>query len=359
MSKRPQFFIGHDVGTAPRACVVCLICSICSCGVGSAFATTLTSSQLDLATYYIEGMWVARNAVISGEVEYRATITSARSGLSRQEEVALLFQKQGYWQRYELRKANRGVTHIINSSESLLHIHGQPLVSKNTPDAPIHVADSRPLDYRLIGMISLIDYEHRPEYETIYKTYGNANQVVDLQQSGPSVCGITWELSKSDKLFSQRTLWIDSAQGFAPIRMRQDVTVVRESGERVSFVESEGECKWKQVNGHWVPDEWKVSVGNGRRSLDFACNWVLVNAPIDETLFTVKGLNVPLGTKIVDHSLGQPIVEEIAVVQSSPIDQGRASKSRPWFLGVNIAVLFAIVLAYIWRFYHRRKLTSF
>jgi hypothetical protein len=110
------------------------------------------------------------------------------------------------------------------------------------------------------------------------------------------------------------TLFIDAKHG---------VTVVRMEHQRRSKTPAEDgwdepfdqcELTWKELSGVWVPQTLVASNRQGKGILEeyhLAFAWESVNQPVDDVVFTVKGLEPEPLTYVIDSRSGKPVTTDI------------------------------------------------
>lgn len=119
---------------------------------------------------------------------------------------------------------------------------------------------------------------------------------------------------KPEVIDGRRRIWIDSDRGFVPIRTEQQQ---RGAGSMAS--NSEGwmppvavsTATWEIQDGVWVPTsaivKLKVEDSSGEGlaiTYDLAFDWLLINPPLDESVFSLERLDVPAGSHyIIDTRL--------------------------------------------------------
>lgn len=105
----------------------------------------------------------------------------------------------------------------------------------------------------------------------------------------------------------------DSTMGMVPIvyldaLMSDDETVQWETPL------NRAETVWKRISDTVVVPEVIESysaVGTDNRAALVTVSWLAVNEPVDSKEFEIDALNLPVGTEVVDRTLGPPIVERI------------------------------------------------
>jgi hypothetical protein len=168
-----------------------------------------------------------------------------------------------------------------------------------------------PVDVRSIGLSLWDDFRAGTPFTVCFEAWDKGS----LIRVFPEANGVyRLRLERSGRLgtYVPQTLWIDERQGFSPVRLSY-IIPTGEPGLPDQLL-SECQVRWKDEAGVWVP----VSLHFERRvrgHLNEFCalrfEWISVNEPIPPKLFTADGLDVPIGTQVVDHRAVPPHVGQV------------------------------------------------
>ncbi|HVA45056.1 MAG TPA: hypothetical protein VNH11_01610 [Pirellulales bacterium] len=257
---------------------------------------------------------------------------------------------------------------------SVQYMTGGNKIAINAEDA------SRPIcsafDVRAVGLLYLQSYHRQNTFEEIFESF-NRYAADELVDEGNGVFRVQWTIGTGDSFpHHRRTLWIDRAKGFSPIRLE-----LREHPYGVPPTEPWGEpyCKseatWAEVSGVWVPETFRISDGPDDPNRDAAhrmssrfehkFEWESVNELLPDALFEVDSLNPPEGCLVVDWRGQRPVVERVIGAPNSPIVGELPSRTREqppppvagltkWFFIVNVILLAAVALVVGLRMLTRR-----
>ncbi len=220
-----------------------------------------------------------------------------------------------------------------------------------------------PFDVRTLGLTFWQDLEDGVPLQTYLSVYSKIpNEVV---AEGDGVYRLGWTEGGSAATF-RRTLWLDETKGFSPIRFEyrpQPAHGMVQKGNGYSII---SEVTWTRIAELWVPKTFRIEerfMSKRMRSYELAFTWESVNQSIPDDLFTVEGLGLPAGTRLVDTRLHKPIVvgavgEDpfVETVDAPPEPPGGHGFPWPVFL-VGVALL-VIVLALAFQYARFRWLQS-
>jgi len=159
---------------------------------------------------------------------------------------------------------------------------------------------------------------------------------------------------------SRFSLLIDAKHGVTVVRMDHQKRSQTGAGDGWDEPFDQCELTWKELNGVWVPETMVASNRQGKGMLeqyDLSFAWESVNQPVDDVVFTVKGLEAPPMTYVVDVRSGKPVTTEI-IGRSEVFAKARQEVTSPWAaVRVVLAVLTIVVLAALsfWIILKRRR----
>ncbi len=142
-----------------------------------------------------------------------------------------------------------------------------------------------------------------------------------------------------------RTMWLDGARGFVPIRYEEKGPL--EAGPRVVT-----QMTWSDLDGVRVPDSFQFTQRiSAKRILTYnlAFEWKSVNGEISEDVFTWEGFELPVGAYVKDLRLGQDNAITVAYIgrtdrgEQTPVPPDTANKRFVYMMWSTI-VLLAILL---------------
>ncbi len=161
-------------------------------------------------------------------------------------------------------------------------------------------ADVFPFDVRAVGVCSWLTLAKTESHEDILR--GFDEYLVGYEHSEDGIHRLTWE---NDEYKTRWSVHFDSSKGFVPVRYelsaRKKASQEPEDYPPVTVVET----TWQESEGIWVPASCSFDIFSPsprRQTLLFA--WKSVNQPVDDSLFTVEGMNLPEGTHVSDARPG-------------------------------------------------------
>jgi hypothetical protein len=163
----------------------------------------------------------------------------------------------------------------------------------------------------------------------------------------------------------------DRAVGYMPIRYRDILPT--DNGKLGEPIDS-AVTTWQARDGVYVPVTARFQEGTDNapdlRRYDLKLTWDVVNGPVDESLFTARGLGLPKDTLIVDNTtsnVGDRLGKvgdlspdpKLAVVENTPVRSPHAPPEAPptrhWLWpAVGAAVAVIVVALFIWQVRNRR-----
>lgn len=187
---------------------------------------------------------------------------------------------------------------FIRLPDQSIHVVGQSPLSIDIvpPERNVRGGTVVPFDPRVLGLVSDVELKHgigrqgfARSFESVYDAYANKFDLEDVAQEAESVHRITFRFGPSNEF--RKTLWIDAASGFTPIRM--ELHRHGKDGQLNDKPLVVTKAKWKEIAGVWVPvqSEMENLFNNERMTVELT--WEQVNGPVSDEVFTIAGLGVP------------------------------------------------------------------
>ena len=105
------------------------------------------------------------------------------------------------------------------------------------------------------------------------------------------------------------TVWIDASRGFTPTRMDHQRRAKSAGADVWDEPFEQCEVTWKQINNVWVPESfvaWFRPRQGYSEEYDLAFAWESVNEPVEDVVFSAKGLELKPRSVIVDARAPNP-----------------------------------------------------
>ena len=206
-------------------------------------------------------------------------------------------------------------------------------------------------DVRMIGQMSLAELESGKSMDWLRQQVGNRDpvevSVVD------DLCKISW-VYPQQKLAGEvrRTLWIDGANGFTPVRLElrarpPESNIDWSNLPLMSWVE----VVWSQSNDVWIPTATKMTAAYGEEEVELNLEWQNINGKVPAAEFTVNKIRAPDGTYVVDERLGTPIIESI-------LGEPKTSSKLSSYAWAKTLILINVVLIVVLIIWIRHKRTN-
>lgn len=273
--------------------------------------------------------------------------------------------------RYDKREEerNRRIQEVRRPDERLLTVSGSHVVSRKPPGEEIAVGGAIPIDPRVIGLENIPGFMLGATWRSVREVQSKFGDPTASQEDG-GVFRVNWEFTEPLTVkvkdgppinVVQRfhtTLWIDTIRGFTPVRQVYQFSIDGQKQTRQTSPHLT-ETTWAPKGGTYVPIECVMHGEENMREGKLTFDWLSVNEPVDEKLFTVAGLQVDPNTLVVNHKLGPKIIEK-KINQSngdndtpSQIDDATTNRWR-WIATVTSLVVIAVGLLAL-RFRRREK----
>ena len=210
-----------------------------------------------------------------------------------------------------------------------------------------------PFDPRILGLANWIIVSHDSKPNQLVPSFRKrlVEATATVSEPRPGLIRVRW-LEKRQGL----EIDFDRAVGYMPVRYADILSVKAgvASDPIVSAVTT-----WQARGGVYVPVTARFQDGRDDapdlQRYDLKLTWDVVNGPVDEALFTARGMGLPKGTLITDNTtndVGSPLGKvgdltpdpKLAVVENTPVPApipGPPPPNRPWLwpsVGAAVAV---------------------
>jgi hypothetical protein len=181
--------------------------------------------------------------------------------------------------------------------------------------SPRIIVDLPAIDFRCFGLYHWIDFSEGRQFPEVIERF-ESHQPVEIVRDLPGVYRLRWQFGD----YVQRYVWIDTSQGYAPIKMR----VERKFNDSwYEHPQEASDVSWQNRDGVWVPDSFSFEVRHFAPGSDpsrpeeetltnrYKINWVSLNGELDERSFSYEDFGVPDGTYVADWRSGEPVVTRV------------------------------------------------
>lgn len=387
MSRALNHFVGIRRPTAGMCAVVIAFGTVFASGAAAADAQSVTDAERRRAEIALAGLSNTMEKLVSGEFRLRI-YQHLEAGLP--EELShkhiysafdmrsgkLRFDRNMQMQVIEFPDGSPRDRDAIMAAERRIEPHNRKFIK--TPERTLrwgtsHVhqvtsgdaddGDSKALPFYVHSLPILSGTP--PELQTLADVLElfNTMRMTSVSEAG-EVTAITWVGGPNDWL--KRTIWIDGARDYLP----QRVVIWLRANAEADWGEPFGvtTCEWETRNGAWFPKRlhYGKRVGNAQSTEmgtyeELTFEWLSVNEPIAERVFTARGFDLDMFAAVVDNRLGTRIVVETVGPLVNHLPPAETMLPAPdrrlhwlWLLGVNAALVIAGVLLYR-RHRHRRR----
>jgi hypothetical protein len=214
----------------------------------------------------------------------------------------------------------------------------------------------RRFDINALGLYGMLAFRRGKELKEVLDTY-RSNKAFEVKDAGQGVFTLT--LLFDDQLTSNRwAMDIDTLHGFTPTRFR---LTEYNKPLRVTAITQSSDVTWKQINGAWVPETFKIWSGEGAgvessrafQSVELTFVFQQVNQPVDEAEFSYKSFPAPASAAVLDNSTDDPVLLRAPFSGGSI---GQAAQGTRWFknrttlilLGLNLVIV-STLIGLLWR----------
>jgi hypothetical protein len=161
----------------------------------------------------------------------------------------------------------------------------------------------RRFDINALGLYGWLAFERSKGLNEVLDTY-RSNKRFEVKDAGKGLFTLTFLFD--DALTSNRwAMDIDTLHGFTPVRFR---LTEYNKPLRATAVTQSSDVTWKQINGAWVPETFKIWLGEGAgapnprpfKSVELTFTFQQVNQPVDDAEFNYKSFPAPASTGVID-----------------------------------------------------------
>jgi hypothetical protein len=163
-----------------------------------------------------------------------------------------------------------------------------------------------PVDVRSFGLSLWDDFRAGTPFTACYEAW-DKDSLIGVFPEANGIYRLRLERSGRRSAYVPHTIWIDEHLGFSPVRLSYIIPPA-EPGLPDQLL-SECQVRWKNEAGVWVPASLHFERRVRGHLNDFCAltfEWISVNRPIPSELFTADGLDVPVGTRVVDYRAAPP-----------------------------------------------------
>ena len=201
---------------------------------------------------------------------------------------------------------SRRTKYARTPAESLFQYLDEPYegaIEIGPPDRDLSGSDQQPLEPHLLWFAGEGGYRFRQRYSAIMDAWAQGAREATVSKDRAGRFALSWTKRLDGAPESIRTLTIDPALGFAPVR---NEVAERLDGWTESKVIAWTDIRYEKKNGSFVPVSLEIHQ-NGDRTIKVTCRWESVNENIDPKTFTVDGFEARKGTPIFDMTGPQPV----------------------------------------------------
>jgi hypothetical protein len=268
------------------------------CIAGSILAmVVLTSPQLLTAQnqpessnkFDLESVLNARSLLRSGDAE--VLITQVTKNEKEKQVCRLIFDFDRGYLRFDGFEGTDHWKFARNLAQSLIEVDDAGFMDAGPPDREMPALQMRPFDIRLIGMMSIGEFEYRNKYEDCQHFLRKVAKLAESEAEKDGTIRMRWDYLVGGKDKANETIWFDKNQGFSPTRMTVTVTV---TNDRNIYVDTDTTTHWKSIGGVWVPTDCRIEMPGAQHWYELAFKWQSVNEPPNGSLF--REPIIPLGS---------------------------------------------------------------
>ena len=330
-----------------------------SSDVSNSSGSVVSAAEKQRAEMLFAGIWNAIETIHAIDVRIVEVHTARQE--SEQVEYRYAFDKERDLLRFDRDAGDRHTQYAKSDSEVLWHSMqgGQPRgIVRHPRDYEVKVYDARPCGFLTApffpGQGYLLKFPDDRVREITDKRL--QNPFVDWSESEKQIdFTVEYDMKQKAGHRGRTRMVLDREQGTMPTLVEQSIGL-GDSAELT--ITSRTETRWKQIGDVWVPATCQMSALDRGESWHLTYEWLQVNEPLSEDLFTAEGFAPPDGTLVMNKKLGgQPVLEEIIGEDVQLKDAPPRSPTinmRSWIVGINLFVI-AMAAAYgLVRFWRKR-----
>ena len=308
-------------------------------------SSAMTEDERKLATFLYDGMWDRCERLLSGVL----TIEETRRGpaiadADGEHEYLIAFDHEAKCFRHDHRYGGRHVQWARTPAESLLHVAGTYVLTRDPPDKPVVVDGSQAFDLRLLGAATYGELSMRFPYDD-FRKFLDAQPVSECFEEPDSARRVSWEYSVQGGATVRRTIWIEEDKGFAPIRLQVHMLSRGATDWAQAKLLDENLMEWARIGDAWVPTRCTFIEAQTESRYELTLVWKLANQPVPATFFQPEGFDLPNGTGVFNNRLDPPLLEWTVGVDMPKVAQRDESPNKRlrWVLGVSAVVVCVVV----------------
>jgi hypothetical protein len=160
------------------------------------------------------------------------------------------------------------------------------------PEFAVALYEIAPFDVRSLGLLFWNRDSTLIGFEPVLKTWTDA-RLEEVAKESEHLFRITSSSGQNNAV--RRTVWVDASRGFTPTRCEVAV-----GSAPPMFV---SEMVWVQIHGIWIPKKYRNERYGSQAAeiYDLSFKWTSVNKPIEDSLFTVTGLDLEKNTPVLER----------------------------------------------------------
>lgn len=142
------------------------------------------------------------------------------------------------------------------------------------------------------------------------------------------------------QLALERSMVIDSKHGFTISQL-----ILRYiPGVSPPTVIHKCDIEWKEKNQVWVPTYLSDTGRSGTKN-EIALDWIQVNEPVPEKMFSIDDFKVPGYVMIIDKRVEPPLIEKIVRVEV-PTEEltSENTLAHQWFFLLNVVIVIVLIV---------------
>ena len=225
----------------------------------------------------VDDVWSSRG-LRSGEVI--VSVKQKNKDTSAKESYHIAFDFEQGLLRFDCFEGDLHWRFARNKDECILQEENADYLVQYPRDWIDPVEQRHPFDLRLMGIISIGEFEHRSTYDDVETFISKKTKLTEAKQEDDGTTGMQWDFLVDNKYNADVTIWFDKNQGFSPVKMRKEC----ENGRHATIVDSESKTRWKKIKDAWVPSSSTIEQP-GFLTIEMTFDWKDVNAPQDETIY--------------------------------------------------------------------------
>jgi hypothetical protein len=287
------------------------------------------------------GIVSSRNSLVSGEYKAVCVTTfkneDGENTISKESRVYCAFDELQSSFRFD-RTIDGKTTKLVRAPDKTIIMGVNDQIVGTFP-ASHESGIGYPFDFKCMGLAFWADLELETPLEELISSYTDTRFTL-VSSNISNTTGIAtfeWQLGGGAL---RRLLKVDTQRDYWPIHME---VVVKYGGSEDRTSTMSVDIVLLKVEDHWVPQSYKGFNESGNTvEIDF--EWVSLNRPIPESVFSASGLSSGDAVKYVDLRQDTPSFTNTA---DTPV--AAASSGRYIFLAVSATLLIFILMFFLRR----------